>query len=241
MGRSCILDCPPAAVRRPACRSRRFKGERPIGAATGQQSQPPRPYANPPPPPRVLEYTHPSRRATCCRDGGHREACAVPCAAACLNAPMGSPKPRVRRRRVRGHRDSTPASGAPPMTPLVECGISPLGLRGPRIPLRVGADRRRAARGARHAHGGGGCSPPPPPPPRQSVGPCGALRIGEARPQPQAPPTHPHVGVGPGSGMCLSIRGGGGSGGTPPPPPAAHTPSPKTETQENVLRGKMEF
>ena len=25
----------PAAVRRPACHSRRFKGERPIGAATG--------------------------------------------------------------------------------------------------------------------------------------------------------------------------------------------------------------
>ena len=46
MGRSCILDSPPgrgmpaavqmpAVVRRPACHSRRFKGERPIGAATG--------------------------------------------------------------------------------------------------------------------------------------------------------------------------------------------------------------
>ena len=40
MGRSCILDPPPgrgmpAVVRRPACHSRRFKGERPIGAATG--------------------------------------------------------------------------------------------------------------------------------------------------------------------------------------------------------------
>ena len=40
MGRSCILDSPPgrwmpAAVRMPACHSRRFKGERPIGAATG--------------------------------------------------------------------------------------------------------------------------------------------------------------------------------------------------------------
>ena len=64
MGRRCILDPPPprgrgmpaavrrpAVVRRPACHSRRFKGERPIGAATGQQSQPPRPCANPPPPP----------------------------------------------------------------------------------------------------------------------------------------------------------------------------------------------
>ena len=59
MGRSCILDSPPppgrgmpAAVRMPAevqmpdCHGRRFKGERPIGAATG----PPRPCANPPPP-----------------------------------------------------------------------------------------------------------------------------------------------------------------------------------------------
>ena len=49
MGRSCILDPPPpppgrgmpaavrmpAVVRMPACHSRRFKGERPIGAATG--------------------------------------------------------------------------------------------------------------------------------------------------------------------------------------------------------------
>ena len=46
MGRRCILDSPPgrgmpAAVRMPAvvlmpaCHSRRFKGERPIGAATG--------------------------------------------------------------------------------------------------------------------------------------------------------------------------------------------------------------
>ena len=47
MGRSCILDVPPpgrgmpaavrmpAEVRMPACHSRRFKGERPIGAATG--------------------------------------------------------------------------------------------------------------------------------------------------------------------------------------------------------------
>ena len=52
MGRSCILDSPPgrgmpavvrmsaagrvpAVVRTPACHSRRFKGERPIGAATG--------------------------------------------------------------------------------------------------------------------------------------------------------------------------------------------------------------
>ena len=47
MGRSCILDSPPgpgrgmpaavrmpAVVRMPACHSRRFKGERPIGAAT---------------------------------------------------------------------------------------------------------------------------------------------------------------------------------------------------------------
>ena len=39
----------PAVVRMPACHSRRFKGERPIGAATGQRSQPPRPCANPPP------------------------------------------------------------------------------------------------------------------------------------------------------------------------------------------------
>ena len=61
MGRSCILDSPqgrgmgaavrmPAVVRMSACHSRRFKGERPIGAATGQQSQPPRHCANPPPP-----------------------------------------------------------------------------------------------------------------------------------------------------------------------------------------------
>ena len=62
MGRSCILDSHPpgrgmpaavrmpAVVRMPACHNRRFKGERPIGAATGQQSQPPRPCANPPPP-----------------------------------------------------------------------------------------------------------------------------------------------------------------------------------------------
>ena len=48
MGRSCSLDSPPppgrgmpaavqmpAVVRMPACHSRRFKGERPIGAATG--------------------------------------------------------------------------------------------------------------------------------------------------------------------------------------------------------------
>ena len=42
---------PPAVVRRPACHSRRFKGERPIGAATGQQSQPPTPCAKPPAPP----------------------------------------------------------------------------------------------------------------------------------------------------------------------------------------------
>ena len=46
MGRSCILDSPPgrgmpaavrrpAVVRMPACHSKRFKGERPIGAATG--------------------------------------------------------------------------------------------------------------------------------------------------------------------------------------------------------------
>ena len=46
MGSSCILDSPPgrwmpatvrmpAVVRMPACHSRRFKGERPIGAATG--------------------------------------------------------------------------------------------------------------------------------------------------------------------------------------------------------------
>ena len=48
MGRSCILDPPPppgrgmpavvrmpAVVQLPACHSRRFKGEGPIGAATG--------------------------------------------------------------------------------------------------------------------------------------------------------------------------------------------------------------
>ena len=46
MGRGCILDSPPgrgmpaavrmpAVVRMPACHSRRFKGERPIGTATG--------------------------------------------------------------------------------------------------------------------------------------------------------------------------------------------------------------
>ena len=40
----------PAVVRTPAWHSRRFNGERPIGAATGQQSPPPRPCANPPPP-----------------------------------------------------------------------------------------------------------------------------------------------------------------------------------------------
>ena len=39
----------PAVVRMPACHSRRFKGERPIGTATGEQSQPPRPCATPPP------------------------------------------------------------------------------------------------------------------------------------------------------------------------------------------------
>ena len=38
----------PAVVRMPACHSRRFKGERPIGAATGEQSQPLRPCAKPP-------------------------------------------------------------------------------------------------------------------------------------------------------------------------------------------------
>ena len=54
-GQTLHSGCPPrgrgmpAAVRRPACHSRRFKGERPIGTATGQQSQPPRPCANPPP------------------------------------------------------------------------------------------------------------------------------------------------------------------------------------------------
>ena len=58
MGRSCILDSHPsrwmpaavqmpAVVRMPTCHSRRFKGERPLGAATGQQSQPPRPCAKP--------------------------------------------------------------------------------------------------------------------------------------------------------------------------------------------------
>ena len=40
----------PAVVRMPAGHGRRFKGERPIGAATGQQSQPPRPCATPPTP-----------------------------------------------------------------------------------------------------------------------------------------------------------------------------------------------
>ena len=46
MGRSCILESAPgrgmpavvrmpAAVRMPVCHNRRFKGERPIGAATG--------------------------------------------------------------------------------------------------------------------------------------------------------------------------------------------------------------
>ena len=34
MGRSCILDSPPGRGM-PACHSRRFKGERPTGAATG--------------------------------------------------------------------------------------------------------------------------------------------------------------------------------------------------------------
>ena len=58
MGRRCILDPyppgrgMPAVVWRPACHSRRFKGERPIGAATGNQSQPPRPCAPPPSPTR---------------------------------------------------------------------------------------------------------------------------------------------------------------------------------------------
>ena len=42
----------PAEVRMPACHGRRFKGERPIGAATGEQSQPPRPCASPSPPSR---------------------------------------------------------------------------------------------------------------------------------------------------------------------------------------------
>ena len=40
----------PTVVQMPACHSRRFKGERPIGAAKGKHSQPPRPCANPPPP-----------------------------------------------------------------------------------------------------------------------------------------------------------------------------------------------
>ena len=67
MGRSCILDFPPgrgmpAAVRMPACHSRRFKGERPIGAATGQQSQPPRPCANPPPSASPMSGVHISAR-----------------------------------------------------------------------------------------------------------------------------------------------------------------------------------
>ena len=44
----------PAVVRTPACHSRRFKGERPIGTATGQQSQPPRPCAKPPHPRRAV-------------------------------------------------------------------------------------------------------------------------------------------------------------------------------------------
>ena len=39
----------PAVVRMPTCHSRRFKGERPIGAATSYKSQPPRPCARPPP------------------------------------------------------------------------------------------------------------------------------------------------------------------------------------------------
>ena len=62
MGRSCILNSHPsrcrvaalqmpAVVRMPACCSRIFKGERPVGAATGYQSQPPRPCATPPPRP----------------------------------------------------------------------------------------------------------------------------------------------------------------------------------------------
>ena len=65
MGRSCILESHPgrwmpAAVQMPACHSRRFKGERPIGAATGLQSQPPRPCANrqpPPPSPNTVRCT----------------------------------------------------------------------------------------------------------------------------------------------------------------------------------------
>ena len=64
MGRSCILDSPPgrwmpaavrmpAVVRMPACHSRRFKGERPTGAATG--------YPPPPPAPPVPRRRYPSR------------------------------------------------------------------------------------------------------------------------------------------------------------------------------------
>ena len=72
MGRSCILDSPPppgrgmpavvrmpAAVRMPACHGRRFKGERPIGAATEPTTKalchlPPPTHQSPTVPPRTV-------------------------------------------------------------------------------------------------------------------------------------------------------------------------------------------
>ena len=60
----------PAVVRMPACHSRRFKGERPIGAATGQQSQPPRPCANPHPPPQTSPVSPSGVPVTGAQKGG---------------------------------------------------------------------------------------------------------------------------------------------------------------------------
>ena len=76
MGRRCILDSPPpprgrvmplaVRIRCPACHGRRFKGERPIGAATGQQRANHQGLVpNPPPPP-------PVRQAGACGFGGRQ-------------------------------------------------------------------------------------------------------------------------------------------------------------------------
>ena len=63
----------PAAVRMSACHGRRFKGERPIGAATGQQSQPLRPCARPPPPPPARDGpAAPRHRLAAPQASGHK-------------------------------------------------------------------------------------------------------------------------------------------------------------------------
>ena len=69
MGRSCILDSHPgrwmpAAVRMPHCHSRRFKCERPIGAATGNRANHQGLVPNPPPPP-TSRGTPPQNTSKC--------------------------------------------------------------------------------------------------------------------------------------------------------------------------------